>query len=201
MYDDQGRIVEEYQGEEAEVESYEKKSQKKRQTEDAKKKKEILHGKALEELIRRIASEEAAKTPPKIEHHWHNQYHYDWRPWNGYYWRPYWDGITWTYQYATNLNTAHDGHYTSCVNAADLSQAIGIDSQTVSSVTADASYKVITNNVKIDAADYGEFLKGKSWSGVVGGDGAGVIKLSTGDVSFGSTSSCQVPGAVIFNRN
>jgi hypothetical protein len=163
-----GTLIE-VEGDEAEIEAFEKKQRKqKAQIESESRKKTILYGKELEDLIRRIAAEEAAKATPKVEHHWH----YDWRPWNGYYWRPLWDGVSWTYQYSTAANPG-DGNYTVCNSAADLSSAIGISEIDALSATKGTALDVITSGGCGDPlAEYRSFIasqsivsSGQTWSG------------------------------------
>ena len=66
VLNDQGLVIEEYEGTEEEVEAYEKKRAKRSQTESAKKQRTVLHGKDLED-IRGVVKEELAKLPPPVQ--------------------------------------------------------------------------------------------------------------------------------------
>lgn len=171
VYDPQGRIVEEYEGDEAEVENYEKKSQKKRQSEDAtKSKKEILRGKELEEF-RKIVREEIEKMPPRIEYRY---YPYIPQPqWVNPWWQP---AITW---YATNGVSSQSAGNNAFTLTTAGSQPVG---------GAVSVYPVAQNKVEPTNAVWSTFggaksfrgdgiPTGQTWSGLLGGNSSSSSNL------------------------
>jgi hypothetical protein len=101
-----GTILE-IEGTEAEVEAFERKNEKKQQSEQAKKERKLLleSKKTIEKMTKKeltdLIQKMLAAAPSRVEHHWH----YD----NGYWWRPWWNNGIWTYQY-TLTNPTYVGH-------------------------------------------------------------------------------------------
>jgi hypothetical protein len=137
VLDSQGRVIEEYEGNEAEVEAYEKKKSKREQTETAKKEKKLLleasraldkmAKKELIELIQKTLAEQAARQTTVYEWHYHG----------GWYWKPYWDAGRWTYLTTTNISPSYS-NVISCNSVDELSKNIGLDAVGVySSLLAD----------------------------------------------------------------
>lgn len=134
--------ITEIQGTEAEIEAYEKKSEKKQQSENAKKERKLLleSQKTIEKMTKKdlmeLIQKMLAAAPTRDIHHWH----YD----NGYWWRPWWQNGIWTYQYSTNnpvysytTNTAYSttaaqsSGVMSCNSVADFSKTTGIKQSTI----------------------------------------------------------------------
>jgi hypothetical protein len=148
-----GRFIE-VEGTEAEIESFEKKQQKK--NESATRKKEILHGKAarslknadvIEELKKFIAQEVAKITAAREVHHWYFNNGWWWRPW-------YFNGQT-TYLYSTTApNTAGwETSIISCNSSNELQTATGVVSEVADALTNGNS--TIGNYVNTNGLVYG----------------------------------------------
>jgi hypothetical protein len=144
---DDGTLIE-VEGEEWEIEAYEKKQAKK--NESLKKKKEILHGKAAEEILKiknamnelkKFIVDELIKLQTVREvHHWHYN--------NGYWWRPWYTPIGPIYFYSNiNPNNIADSSMVfTCNSVAELSSKIGIAKNLISApVTSNFSSFTVTS--------------------------------------------------------
>ena len=142
----QDGTITEVEGTEAEVEAYERKQEKKRQSETVKKERKLLldSAKALGKMTKKdlleLIQKALADLQAKEIHHYHWYYN------NGYWWKPYWDGIVWTYQATThnpnlgqwytstigvNSNQLNDGHVITCNSLDDLTRTTGIGAEAV----------------------------------------------------------------------
>jgi hypothetical protein len=130
QYKNADGTITEVEGTEAEVESFEKKNNKK--NESAQKKKEILHGKKaknvdMEELKRFLIEEVQKLAAIREVHHWYYN--------NGWWWRPWWFNGAWTYIYSQTQPVAgYNGDtrlYSTTTNAADLSKCVGVSATDV----------------------------------------------------------------------
>jgi len=179
-----GTVVE-VEGTEAEVEAFEKKNEKKQQSENAKKERRLLlesqktidkmTKKDLMELIQKML----AAAPTRDIHHWH----YD----NGYWWRPWWQNGIWTYQYSTNnpvysftTNTAYSStaaqasDIKTCNSVADFSKTTGINQSTIA-----------TNLL---ASSHGA---GLTTTGTISGNMLTTNAVNVGAVGYGMSSGCS----------
>jgi hypothetical protein len=125
-----GRFIE-VEGTEAEIESYEKKQNKK--NESSQKKRDILHGKKaknfdMDELKRFLVEELQKLAAIREVHHWYYN--------NGWWWRPWWLNGSWTYIYSQTQPTAAFNGATAdfkvSTNATDLSKQIGVSTNDIS---------------------------------------------------------------------
>ena len=140
ILNDKGQIIEELEGTEAEIESYERKRTKKQ--ESAKSKKGLLLGKEMlahvqklidEAILKHalVASHSALWQTKVIEHHWYRD--------NGWWWKPQWHNDHYIYM-ATNQDPSvysqgtAGGNYITCNSSAELDIKLGqhsgyVDSQ------------------------------------------------------------------------
>ena len=157
--DPQTGLVTEIEGTEAEVEAFLRKHEKMKET--PKPKKDLILGKGVEERIRQLIAEELGKRlmtheqlaefvrrnaphqQPQHIHHWYHD--------NGWWWRPYWTGITWTYQYTNQDPARYDGVNGSPVysvfNTSDeMSSHLGFTNGYVESKVSGTPYLGIATN-------------------------------------------------------
>lgn len=184
VYDQMGRVSEELDGTEAEIEAYEKKQKKK--NESVQKKKEILHGKAakalkqqdvLDELKKFLAAELAKNQAVREIHHWY--YH------NGWWWAPYYGiggGLTYYFsqQHPTQIGSTS---ILTCNSSEALSKATGIDANTLTTaLTTTNSSNLVSNTISVAP---------------VSNETAGVYGISVNENNGWSSNFCFNPDPII----
>ncbi len=193
----------EIEGTEAEVEAYERKLEKKQQSEQAKKERRLLleFQKTLDKLTRKepleLIQEALAKQQgAQVVHHWH----YD----NGYWWRPWWNDGVWRWQYTPNnpyiwtlnsnanspivgqdqssipMNANAEGRWLTCSSVDELSQGIGVQPLQV--------YSSIALEQSLGSARATE----QEW-------GSSQVTLASGQIDTSSVSSGGTCGNIVLN--
>lgn len=188
ILDNQGRIIEELEGTESEIESYMKKRQKREETiqKEQSKKKGVLLGKEMlakiQELIDAAILKHALTHPAhqavQVEHHWYHN--------NGWWWRPMWDYTknNWYYTYTSQNPEAGGVSYITCNTAGQLSSKIGVAENVVQNYTTS-----IAGQLKIEGKQqaWQEQLRTQKYGSLLGSQSGDSITLTTAGSAPGAT--------------